>query len=496
MLRRPALAASGWCNMRAGPDGVGVETLSASMSASAVRCDRRTRTAYALPGFALALVGIPVFVYLPKFYTDVVGVSMTVFGAIFMTARVLDAFVDPAVGVLSDRTRSRHGRRRPYLMWGAPPLALAALWLYIPPAMAPLGSAVWLAVGVLAFFFLWTLVTIPYRSLGPELTPDYDDRTLLFGVRDAAIIGGTMLAAALPPLVGQAFGVEGARGERLRFATYAIVVAPILVWACWRCSAVVRERVTTAPPHPTSFLRGTRDALRNRPFAVLLAAYTVSSFGFNLPASLLPYYVEHVLHADVVGPIFLLYFTVGITCIPLWVRVAKRYGKKAAFLGSTAINSGAFLFVFFLGDGDVVAYSVMVALSGIGAGAVIVMPNSMQADVIDYDELRTGTRREGQFVGLWSVAEKFAAAVGVGLAIPILGLAGYVPNQHQTPEVLLTLRVLYVLVPVGCNAAAFALTLLYPIDRRSHEAIRAAIADRATGRAVVDPLDTTDTLAG
>ncbi|GMV41694.1 MAG: sodium:solute symporter [Myxococcales bacterium] len=460
--------------------------------AQEVRCDRRTRTAYALPGFALALVGIPVFVYLPKFYTDVVGVSMTVFGAIFLIARVLDAFVDPWIGVVSDRTRSRLGRRRPYLVWGALPLALAAVWLYVPPLLGATGSAIWLAIGVAAFFFLWTLVTIPYRSLGPELTPDYDERTVLFGWRDAAIIGGTMVAAAAVPAVGDAFGLpDTSSGERRRFLIYVAIAAPVLVWSCLRCAQVVRERVATTPAHPTGLLRGTAEALRNRPFAVLLAAYTVSAFGSNLPASLIPYYTEHVLHADIVGPIFILYFTVGISFIPLWVRAARRYGKKAAFLVATACNTGAFSFVFFLGEGDVLAYFVLVGLSGIGAGAVIVMPNSMQADVIDYDELRTGRRREGQFVGLWSVAEKFAAAVGVGLALPILGLAGYKPNQQQTPEVLLTLRCLYVLVPVACNLAAFGLTLLYPIDRKSHEAIRAAIQRREGGSAVVDPLDET-----
>lgn len=457
-----------------------------------IRCDSRTRTAYALPGFALALVGIPVFVYLPKFYTDVVGVSMTAFGAIFLLARVLDAFVDPFIGVVSDRTRSRLGRRRPYLVWGSLPLALAAVWLYVPPLLGTTGSAIWLGVGVVGFFFLWTLVTIPYRSLGPELTPDYDARTVLFGWRDAAIIAGTMLAAAMPPLLGKVFALpDTPTGERTRFLIYVAVAAPVLVWACLRCARVVRERVTSTPAHPTGLLRGTAEALRNRPFAVLLAAYTVSAFGSNLPASLIPYYTEHVLHADIVGPIFLLYFTVGIAFIPIWVRAAHRFGKKAVFLTATAANTGAFTFVFFLGEGDVFWYFVLVGLSGIGAGAVIVMPNSMQADVIDYDELRTGRRREGQFVGLWSVAEKFAAAVGVGLAIPILGLAGYVPNQQQSPEVLLTLRSLYVLVPVACNVAAFGLTLLYPIDRRTHEAIRAAIADRASGSAVVDPLDET-----
>jgi GPH family glycoside/pentoside/hexuronide:cation symporter len=282
---------------------------------------------------------------------------------------------------------------------------------------------------------------------------------------------------------------ETPEGERTRFLVYAMIAAPVLVAACVGCAAVVRERPSSRPEAQAGLLAGTQQALANRPFAILLASYTVSAFGSNLPASLIPYYVQYVLQADIVAPIFLLYFTVGIAAIPLWVRVAKRFGKKAAFLAATGINTFAFSLVFFLPEGQVTAYAILVGLSGIGGGAVIVMPNSMQADVIDYDELRTGARREGQFVGLWSVAEKLAAALGVGLALPLLDLAGYVPNVAQTPEVLYTLRVLYVLVPVGCNLLAMLLVLGYPIDRRTHEAIREGILARRAGRPAVDPLE-------
>ncbi len=112
----------------------------------------------------------------------------------------------------------------------------------------------------------------------------------------------------------------------------------------------------------------------------------------------------------------------------------------------------------------------------------------MQADVIDYDELVTGERRDGQFVGLWMIAEKLAAALGVGIALPLLGAAGYVPNAAQTPQVLLVLRILYVAVPCVCNGVAFAILLAYPVDRRAHEAITRALAGRRAGEEVVDPL--------
>lgn len=159
-----------------------------------------------------------------------------------------------------------------------------------------------------------------------------------------------------------------------------------------------------------------------------------------------------------------------------------------------AINTGAFIGVFFLGPGDTLIYGILVFLSGIGFGATLAIPSAIQADVIDYDELLTGERREGQYIGLWSIAKKFAAAVGIGVGLSVLGMAGYAPNTEQPAAVQLTLRILYALIPSICNMIAIAIAFAYPISSRSHADIRSAIARRKQGLPAVNPLNPAQTL--
>ena len=184
------------------------------------------------------------------------------------------------------------------------------------------------------------------------------------------------------------------------------------------------------------------------------------------------------MQSEMADAFLLLYFVTGILFLPGWIMIARRTGKKAAWLASMAINTGAFIGVFFLGPGDAAIYGVLVFLSGIGFGATLAMPSAIQADVIDYDELLTGERREGQYIGLWSIAKKFAAAVGVGVGLSILGLVGYTPNVEQPEQVRLTLRILYALVPSLCNIIALFIALAYPISSSIHKDIRTAIAQR------------------
>jgi GPH family glycoside/pentoside/hexuronide:cation symporter len=143
-----------------------------------------------------------------------------------------------------------------------------------------------------------------------------------------------------------------------------------------------------------------------------------------------------------------------------------------------AVNTGAFSGVFFLGQGDAHIYGILVFLSGTGFGATLAIPSSMQADVIDYDELISGSRREGQYVGIWSLAKKLAAAFGVGIGLLVLGTSGYEPNIEQNESVVFTLRVLYALVPCLCNAAGFIIALLYPLDGETYSNIRREIDSR------------------
>jgi GPH family glycoside/pentoside/hexuronide:cation symporter len=449
----------------------------------------RKKIAYSAPALALAVVGIPVYVYIPKFYTDVVGINIAVLGTILFSVRIFDAVTDPAIGYISDRTRTRFGRRRPYIAIGSLFVVASMYLLFSPPQASAYFETWWFGICIYALFLFWTAVTVPYESLGPEITYDYHERTSLFGMRDGFLIAGTLMAASSPALVEWAFNLSAdAEGERAKFFWIAVLYAPLLISSCWWCVTAIKEKQSAAILNPTGIWAGLGYVARNRPFIILIISYTIAAIGSNLPATLILYYVEYVLLSQLADAFLLLYFVTGILFLPGWIMLSRRIGKKAAWLTSMAINTGAFIGVFFLGPGDAHIYAILVFLSGIGFGATLALPSAIQADVIDYDELLSGQRREGQYIGLWSIAKKLAAAIGVGAGLSILGMAGYTPNVAQSEQVQLTLRTLYALVPSVCNILAFIIVLAYPISSRAHAQIRAAIAERRDGRTVADPL--------
>lgn len=448
------------------------------------------KLAYSAPAFSLAVVGIPVYVYIPKFYTDVVGVNMAALGIILLGVRLFDAVTDPVVGLMSDRLQTPFGRRRPLIAAGALLTVAAIVLLFNPPHLSPVAATAWFLVLMTVLFLFWTVITVPYESLGPELTYDYNERTALFGMRDGALIAGTLAAAAAPALVRNVFQLpDTGPGERRVFFILSAGYVPLILACTGWCLLMFRERQprTTESPQGNLF-SGFTASLKNRPFRILLIAYTISAVGNNLPATLILYYVEYVLHSNLADLFLVLYFVTGIGFLPLWVTGARRFDKKNMWLLAMAVNTGAFSGVFFLGPGDEWLYGILVVISGIGFGATLAIPSAIQADVIDYDELITGQRREGLYIGLWSIAKKLAAALGVGVGLALLGASGYEPNIQQSPAVVNMLRVLYALVPCACNLIAIVAALRYPVTRHLHEQIRHGIDDRFAGKTVRDPL--------
>ncbi len=437
--------------------------------------------AYGAPGLVLAALALTFYVFLPKYYADVVGINLTVLGVVVLVSRVWDAVIDPAIGALSDRTRSRWGRRRPWMALGAVPLAATfVLLVALPQIASPWLQGLYLGALTFLFFVFWTMVTVPYEALGAELSFDYDERTRLLGVREGAVLAGTLLAALIPIVVGLSFELPtGSAGERHRFWRVGMIYVVLVAILVGVCVVVVRERVWTESQRPTAFFRNIGTVFRNRPFRILLAAYATSALGVSVAATLILFYVEHVLDSGA-GPIFLaIYLGIGTATVPAWIYLARRLEKRRAWLIALAINTGSFVWALFLGRGDAALFAVIVLFSALGLGGVMALPPSMQADVIDYDEWETGRRREGEYIGFWSIIKKLAAALSAGLAFPILDLSGYAPGaEAQAPAAIWTLRLLYVGTPSLCNLLAIGIAWRYPIDRALHELMRADIDRR------------------
>lgn len=442
------------------------------------RVPKLRRVAYAAPALPLAAIALLLNAFLPKLYTDSFGVNVGFVAAVTLAARVFDAVTDPLIGFLSDRTPGSFGRRRPWIVGAAVPLALSVLLVFAPqwaPDVAPMW---WWAGGIFAVTLFWTAVTIPYEAHGASLSMDYDERTDLLGLREVFLLVGTVLAAASPAIVRALTGLgTGSADQPAVFVRVGSAWAVLALAFTWWCGFGVPEH----RHHGLATVRlrqALREVWQNRSFRVLLVSYTVAAFGSHLPATMVLYYVQYVIGSPHGDLILLLYLLVAILALPLWVWFAHRTSKKTAWLWSIGGTAGIFIWAVFLGEGDLALFVPIVALTGACGGAVLALPHAMQADVIDEDELLSGERREGQYIGLWSIAKKVSAALGIGLGLGMLQLAGYVPDAVQPDAVRWALRITYIVIPCLSFAAALLLAVRYPLDRVRHREVRAAIDAR------------------
>ncbi len=254
----------------------------------------------------------------------------------------------------------------------------------------------------------------------------------------------------------------------------------------------VPERRVTARQAHMPLVPGVRRALRNRPFLRLLGPYIADHIPAAIHVVLLPFLIEYVVQPEdwrrALGLLLLAIFGTGLICVPIWAALGRRIGKARAWRYAFLLHAFGSFGVMFVGEGDLLLLVVLASIGGIGHGARFVLPPAMLADVIDYDELHTGKRREAQYAAFWHMVPKFVAIPGAALPLAILGQLGYAPNQPQTEGVVQGIVWLYSL-PVGvAGLLAWWLAGRYPIGAREHSAIRAALAERAAEREATDPL--------
>ena len=422
---------------------------------------RARLAAYSALALPLAMAALPIYVHVPKYYADDLGLSLAAVGAILLGARLLDAVQDPLLGWLSDRAAATAGGRSRYVLAAVPLLALGVLGVFHPPVVAGTALGLWLAACLVVVYLGFSMATISYFAIGAAISTDYHQRTRITAARGALGVIGVLIAAALPDWLA---GKHGA-GEGLRL--FSLLYVPILLagTGLMLFGAPVPPALAVAAGGRSGLRESLLRPLRNPGFRWLLGVFAISGVASAIPATLILFYVQDVLQQPQLNAVFLgLYFVFGALGMPLWVAASRRVGKKIAWLFGMAMSVVAFVGAYLLGAGDTLEFGIVCALSGIAYGAELALPPSILADVIDRDEAPHGPRPEGAYFGLWQLTEKLNLALAAGIALPVLGMLGYRPGTEQGAMGRLSL--VYAAVPCALKLVAVAALWMAPVERR------------------------------
>jgi GPH family glycoside/pentoside/hexuronide:cation symporter len=445
----------------------------------------RTLLAFSAPSAGLGFAFFLVTLYLLKFSTDVLLVSPAVMGGLIFLSKLWDAVSDPVAGHLSDRTRSRFGRRRSWLLAALPVLAVGNLMLWSPPAglEGPL-LALWMGLGLFAFYTATTMFTVPHESLAAELSVEHHERTRVFGIKHGVGMGGTLLAVGGLIWLGSLHDADRIDAERRvasGLALGAVVVTALLAVLAVRS---VKERPEHQGRGGVHLHRAFADVLANPHARILLAVFFIENFGTAVLAVLTPFVMDYVLGMSSMTGIFILfYFVPAVLLIPLWIRLSSRWGKKRLWLLSMALLTFVFGSLFLLGEGDWLLACILGLLAGVGGGCGQVVSPSIQADVVDYDEYRTGQRKEGVYFAVWNFVRKAAHGLTAAASGLMLAAVGYEPNAEQTEAAKLGMKLLFGIVPGVTFAVGTLLFLRFRLDEAAHAGIRRALDARRRGHA-------------
>lgn len=453
------------------------------------KLDFKTKLAYGAGDLGPAITGNISIFFLLIFFTNVAGIPAGLAGSVLMIGKIWDAINDPIIGVLSDRTKSRRwGRRLPWMLYGAIPFGLIFFLQWIVPRFSddPIRN-VWplfwyyVVIGLCSQVF-YTVVSLPYTAMTPELTQDYDERTTLNSFRFAFSIGGSILSLILAQVV---FSTIADRQQQYR--VLATICAIISVSALYCCIFGVRDRVLAfeakrnqfEQPPSIPFVEQLKIVFSNRPFLFVIGIYLFSWLGVQVTASIIPYFVVNNmgLRDSDIPTVMIAVQGTALLMLFVWSALSKKIGKKLVyFLGMSCwiIAAGG---LFFLQPGQIGMMYVLAVMAGVGVSTAYLVPWSLIPDVIDLDELQTGQRREGIFYGFMVLLQKLGLALGlflVGNALQAAGFQATIPGQPtpiQPDSALLAIRLSVGPLPTIFLIFGLFLTYFYPITREMHAEI-------------------------
>ncbi len=448
----------------------------------------QVKISYGISTFGNGLFEFSLNLWLFYFYTDIVGLSPMVVGIVVPAAIFIDALTDIPMGWISDRTRTRWGRRRPYILLASLFYPLAYFALFSPPEGA---GALYLFLTASAYYLGATLYLVPYNGLGTELTLDHHERTSLMAYRQGFFIVGLVLGAFVKVLVDQF------SDERTGFSSAAAISGVIMMLTMWESVRGTFERREFAEaswkdarPAPA---RGTvpagtaerwpllRAMLRNKPFLIVLRTFVIYNISILVPVVVGMQVAKHWLRAEHVFPYAVLGFLVcGVVAVPIWTMISKRIDKRPTLIMAFALASASVVPMVLLSPDRIWLFFAVLGVMGLAFGGFMTLPMSIIGDTVDYDEYLTGRRREGIYWGTAEFSRKItqgAAYFLIGQTLSYLGYEG--EAAAQSASALLGLKILFIAVPIVLFALAAVSFWSYPLSKERHNEMH-----REMGRSV------------
>jgi len=425
--------------------------------------------------------------YFVFFLTDVAGLSPFWAGNIFMIVRMWNAVLDMVVGGVSDHTKTRHGRRRPYLLYGALPLGVAFALLWQVFFVGEVSMIVFYIFAGVLFSTMFSLVAIPYNALLPELSQDYNERTSISGFKMAFSFVGSLLSAMGVTLIVDTI-YPGKVMYRQSYPVMGWLLGAVVTVCILLCFAGTKERVQPTLQKPEPMLKSLRSLLRLKEYRLVLGVFIFNMVGFDIIMALYIYFMKYALQiSDDVSYLFMMIpLVLAVIATPLWVWVSDKLGKKKAYIISAIYFVVPLLICLFLPAGNIPLIIGIIALIGVGISASQTLTFSILPDVVEVDELKNGVRREGTIYGTTMFLYKLASAVLVALTTAMLGVFGYLESAGgevvtQPASAIFGIRLLIGIVPALCFVLSAVFVKNLPLSKQEFDAIRASLPGNKQG---------------
>jgi GPH family glycoside/pentoside/hexuronide:cation symporter len=438
---------------------------------------RKTKILYGAGDLGFSLTDTIIGILYGIFLTDVVNLQPGYAAAAVFIGRSWDYINDPLIGYLSDRTRSRWGRRRPFLLFGFIPFAIAFILLWWkPPIAANIGLVIYYAFAYLFYDAAATFVYMPYFALTPELTLDYDERTALTSYRMAFSILGGLIAFTLPLAIIGRMRPENADRVLMMAIIFGIISALPLLLTFFG----TREREEFQHQSQPKLKESLRAATKNRPFMFAVGIFLFTWTGLNIVQNMLLFFLKYRMNLEaesdlVAGTVFIS----ALFTLPIWEWASRKWDKRRAYIAGMVFLSAVMITLIVIDPSWGLGIVFFLAgLAGIGVAAVHVLPWSMIPDAVEVDELETGERHEGMYYSLVLLLRKVASSIAIPMTLLVLDWSGYVSNAEvQSPSAIKAIQVLMGPVPSVLFFLGIAFALFYPLSREKHTEIRKQIRE-------------------